>query len=197
MTGGTAKVLVTEGDLTIRRMMDSLHDHELLIRWRNSPHVRAWWDPDLPDLTLEAARSEYGPDTMDGAKTTACIVERAGMPVGFMQFYLWSSYADEADEMGIPFDASTWGVDIFIGDPGATGKGLGTRMMDLMCRYLESERGATAIALTTEVGNDAAIACYLKAGFSKVRQIRELDTREGERMLSWLMIRGAPPAPIR
>jgi aminoglycoside 6'-N-acetyltransferase len=185
----SGSVLATDRDLVIRRMLDSDDDYALMVAWRNSPHVRNWWDPDLPELTMESARDEYQPDTRDGSDSTACMVELDGRPVAFMQFYSWASYADEAREVGIPFDDGVWGIDVFIGEPDETGRGLGTRMMNLLCDYLERERGAISIALTTELTNARAIRCYEKAGFEKVRQVIDLDTRNGERTRDWLMIR--------
>ena len=188
---GSGRLTGSDG-LVIRRMRDADDDYELMIRWRNSPHVRYWWDPDLSPLTLESAKEEYRPDTQDGADSTACIVELDGKPIGFMQFYRWASYGDEAKEVGIPFDEDAWGIDIFIGEEELAQRGLGTKMMELLCAYLEDERGATSIALTTEFTNAVAIRCYEKAGFVKVAEVMDLDTRNGERTRDWLMIRGTP-----
>jgi aminoglycoside 6'-N-acetyltransferase len=188
------EILAARDDLVIRRMGDTDGDYELMVGWRNQPHVRRWWDPDLPPLTVVSARAEYAPDTRPGSESTACIVELEGRPVGFMQFYLWESYADEAEEVGIPFDDRTWGVDVFIGEEDALGRGLGTGMMTLLCDYLEAERNASSIALTTELDNAVAIRCYEKAGFTKVTQVFDLDTRNGERTRDWLMIRGPIPS---
>ena len=183
------EVLVDDGDLVMRRMRDAEDDYLRMIEWRNRPHVRQWWDPDDPPLTMETVVKEYGPDTRPGAATTLCIVELEGAAVGFMQFYRWSSYADPAKEVGIPFDDGTWGVDVFIGEPEKIGHGLGTRMMDLLCRYLEAEMGATSVVLTTELENHAAIQCYEKAGFVKTAKVLDTDTRNGQRVMSWVMRR--------
>jgi RimJ/RimL family protein N-acetyltransferase len=182
-------VIASNGALVIRRMQNVDEDYQLMVEWRNRPHVRYWWDPDLPPLTMASARDEYEADTRSDAPSTACIVELDGSPFGFMQFYRWASYAEEADEVGIPFDAQAWGIDIFIGEPDGVGKGTGTRMMRLLCDYLENEQGATSIALTTELTNEVAIRCYEKAGFEKIRQVVDLDTRDGQRTQDWLMIR--------
>ena len=184
-----ADVLVEKEGLVIRRMRDSKEDYQRMVRWRNLPHVRHWWDPDDPPLTLEAAVEEYRPDTLPNSASTACIVELRGRPVGFMQFYRWSSYAEDAHEVGIPFDDDTWGVDIFIGEPDELAHGLGTKIMELLCSYLEEELNASSVALTTEVDNSAAIRCYEKAGFARRAQVLDTDTRNGERVKAWLMVR--------
>ncbi|MDQ3767666.1 MAG: acetyltransferase, partial [Actinomycetota bacterium] len=114
-------VVTRSGDLVVRRMLDSKPDYKLMVGWRNQPHVRYWWDPDKAPLTLEEAIREYRPDTYSNAPTAACIVELGGRPIGFMQFYRLSSYAEEAAEVGVPFDERTWGIDIFIGESDEVG----------------------------------------------------------------------------
>ncbi len=181
--------VVADDDVAIRRMRDDDDDYRLMVGWRNRPHVRKWWDPDEPPLDLEAAQEEYRPDTLPGAPSTACFIARNGGPVGFIQFYRWSSYADEAREVGIPFDEDTWGVDIFIGEESETGRGIGPKAMDLLCRHLHAAHGASAVALTVDVDNEVAIRSYRKAGFEQIKQVLDTDTRGGERVRSWLMVR--------
>ena len=58
-----------------------------------------------------------------------------------------------------------------------------------MCRHLENDLGASWIALTTEVTNHRAQRAYEKVGFVKVRQVLDTDTRDGVRVVCWLMER--------
>ena len=183
------ETFVADGELTIRRMLDHDDDYDRVVRWRNLPHVRRWWDPDLPDMTRESARQEHGPDTVPGAPTTACIIEQRGEPVGFIQFYRWASYADEAREAGVPFDELTYGLDIFIGEPSAIHRGLGTRVVRLLSDYLIEERNASVVSLTTALDNDVAQRCYERAGFVRVKEVLDTDTYRGERVRSWLMVK--------
>ncbi len=186
------ELLTSNQDLAIRRMRDDDEDYALMVGWRNLPHVRRWWDPDLPSMTLELAKEEYGPDTLPDAPSTACIVELEARPVGFIQFYRWSSFADDALEVGIPFDGSTYGIDVFIGDEALVGRGLGTRIVGLLSDYLLDELGGSSVALTTDLENARAIRCYEKAGFRKVKQVLDTDTWQGERTISWLMVKELP-----
>lgn len=185
----TMEVFAEKESLVIRRMLDLKRDYEQMVGWRNQPHVRYWWDPDEAPLNLEGAIDEYRPATSPDASTTACIVELGERPVGFMQFYRLSSYAAEVAEIGIPFEDRTWGVDILIGESDEVGRGLGTRMMSLLCGYLEEVRNASSVVLTTDINNYRAIRCYEKAGFTRDAQVLDTDTRNGERIRAWLMIR--------
>lgn len=183
-------MLIADGDLVIRRMLDDERDYIRVAEWRNLPHVRRWWDPDLPPSTLESVKEELRPDTGPDSQSKACIIELRDEPIGFIQFYRWASYAEEAIEVGIPFDEATYGLDIFIGDPRLIGMGLGTRVVTVMSDYLINQLNASAVSLTTDVQNHVAQRCYEKAGFQRVKKVLDTDTYKGDRVRSWLMVKG-------
>lgn len=179
--------IAAEDDLAIRRMRDRQSDYDLMVGWRNRPHVRRWWDPDLPPLTRASAEEEYRPDIPPDAVSKACIVELRGEPIGFVQFYRWRDYAGHAREVGVSFDDWTYSLDIFIGDPEQIGRGVGTRIVTLLSDYLLDELDASSVSLTTDLENHGAQRCYEKAGFRKIKQVLDTDTYQGERARSWLM----------
>jgi aminoglycoside 6'-N-acetyltransferase len=173
-------------------MRDEPHDYELFARWRNEPHVAEWWnaDDEPGPMTPEHARATYGPDA--DAWVSGCIISVADRPVGYVQFYPWSEEADEAREMGVPDPDGSYGLDIFIGEPDMTGRGVGTTVVALVARRLFEVEGASSVALLTPVGNDRAHRAYEKAGFRKVRQTLDTDVVDGERRMSWLMVLDRP-----
>lgn len=182
-------VIVAEGNLTIRAMQDDPEDYWLLVRWRAEPHVHDWWDPDDPAPTYEEIVEEYAPSVRGDEKTAACIIEVDGRPAGYLQFYRWLPYLEEDPTIDVGADADTYGIDIHIGEPDLIDQGVGSRAVDLVCRHLERNLGASWIALTTEVANHRAQRAYEKVGFVKVRQVLDTDTRDGERTVCWLMER--------
>jgi aminoglycoside 6'-N-acetyltransferase len=182
-------MLFRDADVTVRPMHDDPDDYAMIVRWRAEPHVHAWWDPDEPAPSYDQVVEEYGPRAQVDGDTTSCIIERRGRPVGYVQFYRWASTPEEARAMDVSVDDGTFGLDIFIGKPELIGLGIGTRVVDLLCRYLEDERGASGIALTTELANDRAQRAYEKAGFRKTKEVLDLDTRDGQRVRAWLMER--------
>jgi aminoglycoside 6'-N-acetyltransferase len=184
---------IRDGDLTIRPMRDDADDYRLLVRWRAEPHVHEWWDPDDPPPTLDEVIAHYGPRVRGEEKTTACIFLLDDRPAGFIQFYRWLPYTQpstpEEPVIDIRPDEDTFGLDIHIGEPDLVGHGLGTRVVDVVCGYLERQLGASWVALTTEVTNHRAQRAYEKAGFRKVRQVLDTDTRGGQPAVCWLMER--------
>ncbi len=182
--------IARDGELLVRLLRDDPAEYRLMAGWLNRPHVREWWDPDEPPITDTAVAAEYGPRTDPRSPTTSCVIELGGREAGYVQFYKWGSWPDEAGDMDVPFDDDSWGLDIFIGEPDLVGVGLGSRAVDLVCRYLFDERRASAIMLTTEIENIRAQRAYEKAGFRRVKEVLDTDTRAGERVRSWLMVRG-------
>ncbi len=184
--------MVADGDLVIRRLRDHADDYERLAAWRNTPHVREWWDPDDPPVTPAAVAAELGP-ARTGAPTTSCIIELAGQPVGFIQFYPWDAEAAYLDEVHLNMPEGSWGLDIFIGDSRLIGTGIGSRAVRLLSDHLFAAYAATAVALITEAANARAQAAYVHAGM-RVSGAPFLDTdmRGGQRVESIVMIRDRP-----
>jgi aminoglycoside 6'-N-acetyltransferase len=185
-------VIAREGNLAIRRLIDDPGDYGLIVRWRNEPHVREWWDPDDPPMTLAAAIEEYRADTREGSSTTACIIEQDGSPIGFLQCYRWSDEPSDAEVLGISLDDDAWGLDLFIGEPAMVGRGVGPRVIDLLCRFLSAERGASSVALVAAQDNARALSAYEKAGFRRVQAVLDTDVKDGQRVWSWLLVRDVP-----
>ena len=186
-------VFTTDGEIAIRRLRDHPDDWAAMARWRAEPHVAGWWDPDEPIPTAEELAEDYAEEATPGGKATGCIIEVDGDPVGYLQFYRWADFADETHEMMIGEGPDTWGIDIHVGDPSVAGRGIGSRTVAAICGFLAAERGASDVRLTTELGNVRAQRAYERAGFRKVRQVLDTDTRDGERVWCWLM-RWTPPA---
>jgi aminoglycoside 6'-N-acetyltransferase len=185
--------IAADGDLVIRRLRDHADDYERIVAWRNSPHVREWWDPDDPPLTPAVAAAELGIRARGDDPTTSCIIELAGEPVGYVQFYPWDAEEAYLTEVHLSLPKGSWGLDIFIGESRLVGKGIGSRTVRLLSDHLFAERAASAVALITETGNTRAQAAYVRAGMRvSGAPFRDTDTRGGQRVESILMIRDRP-----
>jgi aminoglycoside 6'-N-acetyltransferase len=186
-------VIAADGDLVVRHLRTSAGDHERIVAWRNSPHVREWWGPDEAPLTVMALIAELDEQIRDDDTTTSCIIEHAGEPVGFLQFYPWDGDEAYLSEIGVTVPRGSWGLDIFIGKRGLEGTGVGSRAVRLLSDYLFADQDATAVALITEATNARAQAAYRRAGMRVSGDpFRDTDTRGGQRVESVLMIRDRP-----
>ncbi len=186
---GAGAPLFADGDIAVRRMRDDQADYERMVAWRNAPHVRRWWDPDEPPLTLQGAIAEYRPDTLDTSPTTACVIEYRGEPVGFVQFFPWSAYPEYLDETGITVPDGAWSLDILVGVGALVGRGIGSRVVDLLCRHLFTARGARAVAFGVAADNERARRAYARAGMHEAGTFLDTDVKEGARVPSLLLLR--------
>ena len=171
----------------VRRMHADDDEYALMARWLNEPHVREWWNPDETDAGVELVRRDYGTYTDPGSTSVVAFIEDRGRPVGFVQFYPWSLEGEYCTKVGISVEPSAWAFDVFIGEPDALGTGLATHALELVCRHLIDERGASAVVIVTETTNVRAHHVYEKLGFLKVHEFLDTDTRGGERVRSYLM----------
>jgi aminoglycoside 6'-N-acetyltransferase len=188
-------VIAADADLVIRRVQDQSGDYALIVAWRNSDHVREWWDPDGPP-TLEAVIEELRPSLRGEDPTISCIIELAGEPVGFIQFYPWDAETDYLAEIGVSVPPGSWGLDLFV-DARLAGHGVGSRAVRVLSDHLFAEEGATAVALITEATNARSHAAYRRAGMHVVGEpFLDTDMREGQRVESILMIRDRPSGTV-
>src|SRR3954452_21272642 len=102
-------LIAANGDLTVRTMRDDDADYGLIVRRRGRPHVHEWWDPDDPAPDLDTVRDHYGPRARGEDPTTACVIELDRAPIGYLQFYRWSSWPDEALTLQVGGDDDTFG----------------------------------------------------------------------------------------
>ena len=143
-------------------------DLAAILRWLREPEVLFWWDDALPDI--EAARHEYlDPDAH--VPLWRYLIEEHGRGIGFAQWY--HAY------FGADYERSA-GIDIFIGEPEARDRGLGTEAVRMLLKHLFEVRGVHRVTIDPETGNVRAIRAYQKAGFRLDGVLRHNDFLRGE-----------------
>ena len=109
----------SEPDVGFRPL--TVGDLPLLYDWLGREHVRRWWGT---RAAYDEAVAEYL-DAIEGRDPTDLyVIVVAGEDVGLIQTYLLADYPDYAALIGAGDEAA--GLDVFLGDAGLTGSGLGT-----------------------------------------------------------------------
>jgi aminoglycoside 6'-N-acetyltransferase len=169
-------IIARESSLSIRLMRDDDADYAQMSAWLTDPRVLEFYEGRDSPQSIEDIRLNYSPRVMALENNTPCFIELDSVPIGYIQFY-----PAEEDAAGV------WGLDQFIGIPDQWNRGIGTRAVRLMLDYLFQTVQATKCVLDPHATNHRAIRCYEKAGFRKVRLLRQHERHEGELRDAWLM----------
>lgn len=153
-------------------------DLPTLLSWFKEPHVAKWWPTpekdEFFDFFLKRIRSK---------DTFAFMVYLNDQPFGYIQYYLIDSALEKAGSWlptTIP-DATTVGIDQFIGNKNMIGKGYGTLFIKDFINYLAAQKPElTTVIVDPEPENSAAIKSYEKVGF---KQVDTYTTKYGHTLL--------------
>ncbi len=203
----TNGLLAQEGDLAIRLMRDDMEDYGLMARWLTDHRVLAYYEGRDNPFPLERVVEEYGPLVRGEESVVPCILLHQGTPIGYMQYYglvdyiqYFSLTEEEKEGFGLSRPDRVYGLDVFIGEPDLWDRGLGTRAVSLMVRYLFQRLKADQVVVDPETWNTRAVRCYQKAGFRILKRLPAHELHEGEYRDAWLMAAGpeaASPGPRR
>ena len=150
------------GSISFRPLCRS--DFPLLQKWLSAPHVAAWWNESADLASIEA---KYGP-RVDGVEPTQVfVIEEAGKPIGWIQWYLWCAYSAHAHQVGA--EAASAGIDLAIGELSKTGLGLGpVAIRDFITKVVFANPRVNAVIVDPDERNLRSLIAFKKAGFTPV-----------------------------
>ena len=142
-------------------------DIDALFRWLHDPEVAQFWGE--PPADRDEVRGGYLEP--NEAPTWCFIIQHAGRDVGLIQY--WHAYADTHYR----FSAS---IDIFVGEPDARNRGVGTEAVRTLLAHLFEVTGMHIVTIDPQTTNARAIRAYEKAGFRRDGVLRHHDRMHGE-----------------
>jgi aminoglycoside 6'-N-acetyltransferase len=146
-------------------------DFPLLQEWLSAPHVVAWWHE---PLDLASVTAKYGPRVDGTEPTRVFVIEHAGRPIGWIQWYLWSDYPEHAVQLGA--ELSSAGIDLAIGELAMTGLGLGPlAIREFLRRIVFADPNVSAVITDPEAGNLRSLRAFIKAGFTVTNTVQLAD----------------------
>jgi aminoglycoside 6'-N-acetyltransferase len=184
--------LISDGELAIRLMRDELGDYQVMAKWLSDARVLEFYEGRDHALSLEQIQSEYLPRIRGEEDVTPCLMMLQSAPIGYIQFYLVGEESRNSYGLANDYDLeSVYGIDQFIGEVACWNRGLGTRAITQLLRYLFPSKGARKAILDPHVTNLRAIRCYEKCGFRKVKILQAHEMHEGVLRDAWLMEAGS------
>ncbi|GAA4071009.1 MULTISPECIES: GNAT family N-acetyltransferase [Actinomadura] len=155
-----------QGALTWRRLAET--DFPLLRRWLERPHVARWWNH---ETSPEAVRRDFGPAARGEEPSEDVLALLDGRPFGLVQRCRLADYPDYLADLAAIVDVpdGAFSIDYLIGEPGLTGRGLGTRMLTAFVRRTwDDHPDATSVVVPVVAANRASWRALEKAGLHRV-----------------------------
>src|SRR3989344_6867671 len=143
----------------------------LLLKWLESPHVKAWWDQNT-SWTPELIQEKYG-DYVKGYKREngvlkridAFIISFKDQPIGYIQSYNAYDFQRSKPLVDLPKDLGAF--DMLIGEEQYLNRSLGSKALTL---FLDTKSSYSYTFADPDRNNAAAIRAYEKAGFKKIEK---------------------------
>ncbi len=154
----------------------------LLLKWLQTPHVKAWWDQDVK-WTPALIKEKYG-SYLKGFKRLdlpkqciekplhAFVIGVDGQEVGYIQYYNAYDFPREQGYEIEDLPKSLASLDFFIGEEDYLGKSLGSKSLKQFLKdHIDSRYEACFV--DPDTANVRAIRVYEKAGFKRIKIVKE------------------------
>lgn len=134
-----------------------------LVRWRNEPHVLAWFPQRVEDV--DDARRRFGARLAGTDPVRMWVAELGGVPIGYLQSFIVGTDDDLTVRCQ---DPEAVAFDYLIGDPDLLDKGLGTEMIEQFCRdvLVPGYPAAPRFLAAPDVRNHRSVRVLMKCGFT-------------------------------
>ncbi|PIR48673.1 hypothetical protein COU80_03130 [Candidatus Peregrinibacteria bacterium CG10_big_fil_rev_8_21_14_0_10_55_24] len=179
--------LIADAGMRVRTMEDTEQEYALLLKWLTNPTVEEWYE-NRAGQTVDAIKAKYRPRVVGESHIQAAIIEWHSAPVGYLQFYETREEKEYNVKEPLLEQPHVWAMDILIGEPDHFGKGIGSTALKLMLRYLFEQRSAKTVIIDPDMRNTRAIRAYEKAGFRKLKILRNWEQHTGQPTDAWLMV---------
>jgi aminoglycoside 6'-N-acetyltransferase len=174
-------MLYKNDEITVRTLTEN--DAPLLVKWLSDPQVIEYYAGRDRPYNLEMVKNHFYERTIE---ITQCIVIYSKHEIGYIQFYIIND--QEIEEYGFKdFKGNIYGMDQFIGEVDFWNKGIGTKLVSSMVKYLVEHQSADKIVLDPQTWNVRAVRVYEKCGFKKIKLLPQHERHEGQLKDCWLM----------
>ena len=148
---------------------DTNKTYKLIHKWCSKKNIYEWFEQRI--LSYEEIVKKYKNKILEG-KQKLLLINYDNKPIGLVQLYKYDDLTfDKIKEY-----KNIYEYDIFIGDSNYLHKGIGTRTIDIINRYIYENYSADCIVLRPFKRNINAIKCYEKNNFHIINEYEGKDT---------------------
>lgn len=181
-------MLVQKDEIDLRRMVDDIHDYQLMAKWLTEEKVLQYYEGRDNPFPLDKIIETYQPMIRGDDPVVPCLIYYQNIPIGYLQYYLLDDLPESDRQMySLEDTKNVYGIDLFIGETFYWNKGIGTELLSIIVNFLFEDLQADKVVTDPHIWNTRAIRCYEKCGFVKVRLLLEHELHEGKYWDCWLM----------
>lgn len=169
-------LIAREGLLSIVRMTGN--DFEAMARWLSDEKVLKYYDGRDNPSDLGKVIATYSPYLSDDSTVTPCIIREGDRDIGYIQFYPIEK--SEREELKAEAYENPYGMDLFLGEEQARGRGIGPKVIRMICSYLFRRAGADLVVSDPQQRNTRSVNTFLKCGFRQAAVLPEHELHEGK-----------------
>jgi RimJ/RimL family protein N-acetyltransferase len=151
--------VIVEGNVSLRPVTPADRPH--LIKWQTDPQIMTGWGMPQPLRPHNAFEEQIVGDYTRFDEAGVLIIEGNGEPVGRIDYSHLDSRHRSAE------------LAIYVGEPGAQGKGYAGNAIKGLCKYLIRQRHVHRIELNVLEWNTRAHELYLRLGFRDEGLLRD------------------------
>ena len=160
---------IIDNNIKLRSIKDDIDDYTKIYEWYQNINVYEWFEQ--RKLTLDEVIRKYK-NKIYNTKQTLLIIEYDDNPIGLIQFYEYP--LNEQNDFIEDYN-NLYEFDLFIGDPTKLSKGIGTKVINMICNYLFDNK-AERIVLRPFKSNERAVNCYKKCGFKEIGEYKDKNS---------------------
>lgn len=179
-------MIAAKDDIKIRKLTDTDEDYALMLKWLTNSDLLEYYEGRDQIFDLAKIKAKYRPRILGKENVVPCIFEANSESMGYLQYYELDLAVKKT--FGLREEPKAAGVDLFIGEVVNMGKGIGTKVLQLLTAYLLQQGKFDLVTIDPRVNNPRAIRSYEKAGFSKVKLLPKHELHEEVYYDCWLMV---------
>ncbi|MBI2326836.1 GNAT family N-acetyltransferase [Candidatus Curtissbacteria bacterium] len=176
-------MLLKKGQLKIRQIEDKESDYRQIAKWLTDKRVLEFYGGRTNPQYLSKVKRKYSPRVLGKNKIVPCFFSYNNKEIGYIQYYPVIKAKDyELDDTN-----GIWAVDMYIGEVEYWNKGIGPQVLKMITDHIFKKLQGKKVVTDPHVDNPRAIRAYEKAGFKKIKILKNHEQHEGKKVDSWLM----------
>lgn len=162
-------------------------EYKSIHKWLTDPDILQFYEGRDKKFSYDDIESKYG-KKIEIETVYPSMIKVDDEFIGYLQYYIIPKEGEwRYEHFEIDYEPNMYAMDVLIGEKEYWGQGIGSVLLENLVTYIFEQKNASRIYIDPRVANKRAVKAYEKAGFKKVKILKEHEFFEGKKRDSWLM----------